>query len=88
MLTNGGFETSSLSPGWTLSTPNGVCGSTGSVSTSSPHTGSYSFSDGSVGCADQISQSFPVISGQVYVVSFWIQMGGSGSGISISVTLS
>jgi glycine/D-amino acid oxidase-like deaminating enzyme len=89
MLVNGGFESGSLSPGWVLSTPYGTCGATGgSVSNTSPRTGSYSLKDGSVGCADQVSQSFPVIGGQVYVVSFWIMLGGSGSGISASVILS
>ena len=89
MLVNGDFESGSLSPGWIRTTPNGACGSTGgAISNVLPRTGSYSLQDGSTGCADQISQSFPVIAGQVYVVSFWIQMGGSGSGISVSVTMS
>ena len=87
MLVNGGFETGSSSPGWAVTTPNGVCGTAGAVNSGIPRTGTYSFKDGSVGCADQLSQSFPVIAGQVYVVSFWIEMGGSGSGISISVIL-
>jgi hypothetical protein len=88
MLVNGGFESGSVSPGWTVTLPYGVCGAAGSVTSNIPHTGSYSFMDGSVGCADQLSQSFAVIAGQVYVVSFWIEMGGSGSAISVSVTLS
>lgn len=88
MLANGDFESGSASPGWILSIPNGVCGTQGFVSTTTPRTGTYCFRDGSTGCADQIAQSFPVIGGQVYVVSFWIQLAGSGTGTTASVTLS
>ena len=88
MLVNGGFESGSATPGWTVSSPNGVCGTQGAVSTLSPRTSTYCFRDGSTGCADQIAQSFPVIGGQVYVVSFWVQMSGSPPGITTSVTLS
>ena len=88
MLANGDFESGSASPGWILSSPNGACGTPGAVSTLAPHSGTYAFRDGSSSCADQIAQSFPVIGGQVYVVSFWIQLLGPGSGITVSVTLS
>ncbi len=92
LLLNGGFESGSFSPGWTESTSNGNCNAftTGaSIVSSSCHTGIYCFYDGCGGCADQISQSFSVISGQVYYISFWLkQDGGTGSGISASVTLS
>ncbi|CAF0715823.1 unnamed protein product [Adineta steineri] len=89
MLLNGGFESGSASPGWTLSTPYGVCSTPGVINTVSPRTGLYSLQDGSTSCtADQISQSFAVIAGQTYVVSFYIKTGTTGSGISISVTLS
>ncbi|CAF4174688.1 unnamed protein product [Adineta steineri] len=89
MLVNGGFESSSFLPGWTQTALNGPCVSPGAVNTVAPHTGSYSLQDGSITCtADQISQSFAVIAGQTYVVSFWMGTPGTGSGISISVTLS
>ncbi|CAF3284400.1 unnamed protein product [Rotaria sp. Silwood2] len=89
MLVNGGFESGFLSPGWIRTTPNGVCsGPGGTVSSISPRTGSYCLRDGYIGCADQISQSFAVTAGQLYVVSFWIQAGGSGAGTSASVTIS
>ena len=88
MLINGGFETSSLTNSWTVSTPFGVCGSSGAaITTSSVRSGSFSLRDGSTGCADQVSQTFGIISGEVYTISFWILMGGSGSGISLSVLL-
>ena len=88
MLANGDFESGFASPGWTLSSPNGACGTPGAVSNITSRTGTYSFKDGSTGCADQIAQSIPVIGGQIYIVSFWIQLLGSGSGITASVTLS
>ena len=88
MLTNGGFETGSLSP-WIRTTPNGFClGSSGPVSNTSPHSGTYGLHDGSTGCADQISQQFTATAGQVYTVSFWLKWGTTGFGISAMVTLS
>ena len=88
MLTNGGFETGSLSP-WIRTTPNGVCGGVpGSVGSMSPHSGIYNFQDGSNGCADQVSQQFTATAGQVYIVSFWLKSGATGSVISAMVTLS
>ena len=91
LLINGGFETSSFSPGWTVSTPNGACvGSTiGAQVVSSPcRTGSYCLSDGCGFRSDQVAQSFTVTAGQVYLISFWLELGGGGSGVSVSVTLS
>ncbi|CAF1090968.1 unnamed protein product [Adineta steineri] len=91
MLTNGGFESGTMSP-WVRTTPNGACsGWPSQVSTTvhsvSPHTGTYYYIDGSYGCADQISQSFMATAGEIYIVSFWLQSGSSGSGVSVSVTL-
>jgi hypothetical protein len=88
MLNNGGFETGSLSP-WIRTTPNGTCvGIPGQTNTMSPHTGTYNLSDGSNGCADQISQQFTAITGEVYIVSFWLKSSLTGSVISAQVTLS
>jgi hypothetical protein len=90
MLLNGGFESGSFLPSWTTSTPNGACGGFGSgaqIDMSWCHTGSYCLVDGCVGRSDQISQSFTAIAGQVYLISFWLKQGGSGGGISVSVTL-
>jgi hypothetical protein len=82
MLVNGGFESGSLSPGWTASTPNGNCayGFDASVTNSYCHNGTYCLSDGCYGVLDEISQSFVAISGQSYFISFWLQSSG-GSGI-------
>jgi hypothetical protein len=88
MLSNGGFETGSLSP-WIRTTPNGPCsGVSGAVSSLSPHTGTYSIADGSNGCADQISQQFTATIGEIYIVSFWLKSGTTGTVISAQVTLS
>ena len=88
MLTNGDFETGSLSP-WVRTNPNGACsGSPGHVSSPLSLTGNYSLSDGSSGCADEVSQQFMATAGQVYVVSFWLKSGQAGSGVSALVTLS
>jgi hypothetical protein len=88
MISNGGFETGSLSP-WVETLPNGSCGSNlGQVSNVSAHTGTYSLMDGSNGCADQVSQQFTATTGDVYVVSFWLKSGAIGPGVSALVTLS
>lgn len=88
MLINGGFETGILSP-WVRTTPHGSCsGSPAAVSASSPKYGSYGLRDGSNGCADQISQQFTATAGQIYVVSFWLKSGSTGSTVSALVTLS
>ena len=90
MLVNEGFESGSFSPGWTTSTPNGSCasGSTApQVVNSSCNTGSYCLIDGCYSRVDQVSQSFMVTTGQAYFITFWLKNTGSGSGISVSVTL-
>jgi hypothetical protein len=90
MLLNGGFESGSFSPYWSTSQPNGGCNAftTGAqIDWSSCRTGSYCLVDGCGGRTDQISQSFTAITGQVYLISFWLKQGGSGGGISVSVTL-
>ncbi len=85
MISNGGFETGSFSP-WVV-TP-GCGGTPAAVSTVSPHSGNYDLRDGTAVCADEVSQQFMATVGQIYVVSFWLQSGGTGSGISALVTLS
>lgn len=88
MLSNTGFETGLISP-WLVTSPYGTCGSfPGTRCGSSCYTGTSCFCDGSFGCADQISQQFSAVAGQVYVVSFWLRSGGTGSVISALVTLS
>jgi hypothetical protein len=88
MIINGGFETGFLSP-WVETTPNGVCaGSLAQVDNQSAYTGTYDLSDGSYGCADQVSQQFTATAGQIYVVSFWLKSGGPGNTVLATVTLS
>jgi hypothetical protein len=92
MLINGGFETGSFTPGWTKSMPNGMCGggsTSAQVNSSSCRTGTYCLNDGCLGVTDQISQSFVVITGHSYFVSFWLVSDATGFGtVSVSVTLS
>lgn len=88
MLSNRGFESGTLSP-WIRTTPNGACaGTPAGVGTSSVKSGTYSLHDGSNGCADQISQQFTATAGQIYIVSFWLKSGSTGSTVSALVTLS
>jgi len=90
MLSDGGFESGTLSPNWIVSTPNGACGggATGAkIRSTSCRTGTYCLSDGCLNVADQVSQSFSVIVGNPYSISFWLKQGGTGSGIYVSVTI-
>ncbi len=88
MLSNGGFETGSLSP-WVRTTPHGNCaGLAANVTNTTPNTGNYSLIDGSYGCADQVSQQFTATAGDIYVVSFWLEVGSTTPPLSAQVTLS
>ncbi|CAF0798865.1 unnamed protein product [Didymodactylos carnosus] len=82
---NGGFETGALGTSYTFCNPQ-TASSSGTVSTTCPHTGSYSYYDGSVTNPDYISQTFAVVSGRTYVVSFWIRnMGGPTNSATIII---
>ena len=48
----------------------------------------YTLRDGSSGCADQISQKFNATAGQIYIVSFWLRSGSTGTTVLALVTLS
>lgn len=88
MISNGGFETGSLSP-WATCVSNGstTCNNGASVTTASPHSGTYAVADGCNGVTDCIRQSFSAVAGQIYVVSFWLKSGSTGSVIIANVTL-
>ncbi|CAF4383851.1 unnamed protein product, partial [Rotaria magnacalcarata] len=82
MLSNTGFETGNLSP-WIRTTPNGACGGAPATACNfGYHSGNYSACDGSNGCADRLSQQFMATSGEIYIVSFWLKSGSTGSVIS------
>ena len=96
MLTNGGFETGSLPP-WIRTTPNGACtGQSGSTMSSAgdltgaeARTGSCYLTDGSISCADQISQSFTVTRSRTYNITFWLKSSNKTTpgDISAKVTI-
>jgi len=81
LVTNGGFETGSLS-GWTLT------GSTdhSNVVTSPVHSGAYAYSNGAVGGAGVLSQVVNTVAGQSYDFSFWLRNeGGTPNGFTASL---
>lgn len=86
-VVNGGFESGSWSPGWSNDIPLCTTGPTAVVSSILPRSGSYSLKDGSIGCADKISQTFAIAISQTYIISFWVTGNGTGSGISAAVTI-
>lgn len=90
LLTNGGFESTSLTSGWTPGSL-GSCGSKAGGSTSGCHTSSQCYYDACDGANITISQSFAVTAGQSYNVSFWYYYldlpGGDPSPVQMTVTL-
>ncbi|CAF3035110.1 unnamed protein product [Rotaria socialis] len=77
MWQNGGFELNSLTQYYTYCNPN-AASSSGTISTTCPHSGSYSFYDGSVRYSDYLSQSFSTVIGSNYNISFWLANLGGG----------
>ncbi len=69
---DGGFETGPLTSYYTYCNPNGATYS-GTISTRCPHSGSYSFYDGSVTYSDYLSQAFTTVVGATYNISFWLE---------------
>lgn len=83
LLDNGDFENGSLAP-WIRTDPYGPCnGSAGRVTGTNPRNGIYHLLDGSDDCPDFISQSFFVTTGQLYTISFWLKVVGTGPDIHI-----
>ncbi|CAF1170702.1 unnamed protein product [Rotaria sp. Silwood1] len=79
MLVNGGFENGSL-VGWQMLCSNNNCGLTvGNITQSNCHTGSYCYEGACQNAYDFLRQTFPVISGHVYILSFWLYTDGHHS---------
>ncbi len=75
LLLNGGFELGSLVD-WVYCNPQNT-GSSGSVTGTVSHTGSYSYKDGAVTIPDYLSQTFNVQSNNVYTVKFSLHATGT-----------
>ena len=80
-LVNGGFETNSLYP-WVQTFPSGSYAGAPAEVMNLPgvaRTGTYGLRDGSNTYADQVAQSFSAVSGQTYVISFWLKSTANSS---------
>jgi hypothetical protein len=77
LVLNGGFETGTYTPQWTLA-PGGpfdnVClaGATIGAATCVVHSGQYAMSFGLNGGTDSLSQNIPTVPGKSYVLSFFL----------------
>jgi hypothetical protein len=74
MITNGGFETGNLN-GWTRSN---TCSANPGVikQGSGARSGNYYYYDGCPNAGDTIGQTFSTISGDIYIISFWLTNEG------------
>ena len=82
---HGGFESGSLSP-WFRRAPNGnSCGGQQRAVSNSggARTGSWFLWDGAINCYDQTEQTFNVVAGETYVISFWLKFTITTSGSAI-----
>ena len=90
LLTNGGFESTPLTSGWTPGSLD-LCSTTAGGTTNGCHTSTQCYYDACDGANITISQSVAVTAGQSYNVSFWYyydyQSGGGWSPVQMTVTL-
>jgi hypothetical protein len=85
LLLNNGFEQGSLSS-WVYCNPSNAAHA-GFVDTSYPHTGHYSYVDGSVNASDYLSQTFTVVPNNTYAVKFWLSANSNSSSFAlVSIT--
>jgi len=75
MLTNGDFENGTL-VGWQQLCTQNCSSSPGTITSSSCHSGSYCYEDACRYGSDYLQQTFPVISGHIYTLSFWLHSDG------------
>ena len=75
LLTNGGFEQGTLTS-WVYCNPKNSSYS-GSIDSVNHYSGSYGYSDGSVGAPDYLSQTFNVLPNNIYSVKFWLAANGA-----------
>lgn len=75
LLLNTGFEQGTLA-NWIFCNPNSAS-SSGAVTNLDKYSGLYSYKDGSVGTPDYLSQTFDVLPGNIYTVSFWLKATSS-----------
>ncbi|CAF1620854.1 unnamed protein product, partial [Didymodactylos carnosus] len=86
LVTNGGFESGTLSGYFVFCNPNSASAS-GQVYAYCAHSGTYSYYDGSVQYSDYISQTFGTVSGRTYQVSFWLSnLGGPTNSATVIIS--
>lgn len=76
-LSNGGFEQGTLT-NWVYCNPSNATFA-GVVTSSVHHSGTYCYSDGSVGSPDYLSQAFNVQPNTMYSVQFWLSATGTNN---------
>lgn len=76
-LRNGNFENGTL-VGWQMICPQNsqASGSSGKISTTVCHNGSYCYQDSCEDAYDFLRQTFPTVQGHSYTLSFWLISSG------------
>jgi hypothetical protein len=75
MLVNGGFENNLT--GWQVLCSSENCAGSGSfVFAGLTHSGTYCYKGSCFGAYDFLHQSFSIVTGHIYMLSFWLFTGG------------